>query len=93
MVRVEEWIERVVFFLISGFFLVMISLADRFGKKKKIVPASPGLRPQENAGYVEPKRTQELRAAYVARRATREEILAAEDKNRAMALIRDAGGC
>jgi hypothetical protein len=33
------------------------------------------------------------REAMGARRATREEILAAKDKTRAMALIRDAGGC
>jgi hypothetical protein len=60
-------------------------------KKEKIVPASPGLRPEEKTG--ESKRTFVLREAYVVRRATREEIIAAQDHKRAMALIRDAGGC
>jgi hypothetical protein len=62
-------------------------------------PTSPGLRPEEAErptlpeGYVEPKRTYELRAAFVARVATRAECLAHQDQMKVRALIRDAGGC
>lgn len=91
MCKALEWLGGVAFALGFFFFKGTIACADRVGKKK-IVPPSAGLRP-EPRGYIEPARTEALRVAYVARRATREDILAAEDHKRAMALIRDAGGC
>ena len=85
MNRLINWIQK-------WLFLVGISLADRFGKDVPVA-SLPDLRSEENYGYVESLRTAQLRNAWVARRATREEILAAADHKRAMALIRDAGGC
>jgi hypothetical protein len=67
-------------------------------KEKKIVPPSAGLRPEEAErptlpqGYVEPRRTFELREAYVVRRLTPEEHQELRDKLKVQALIRDAGG-
>lgn len=93
--------SHVLDFLMGVFCLVMgalISLADRFERKKKSVPA-----PEASAGpsapealdnhgcYVEPRRTYELRAAFVARRATPAEIQASKDARAIRELMQNVG--
>lgn len=97
MYRISDWFFSALGFLLCAPLLLAIALSDRFEKKRKIIPASPGLRPEDSerptipAGYMESMRTRELRAAFVARHATPEEILAAKNAKALRALMQNVG--